>query len=359
MVCLRQIALEGRRLDLVDGEDGEDERVAAERVVVGADDRAALALDALRQVAHRRAVDEALPRLEPRRAGLRLARRAPCGRARARPLRRLLRGHGPLNSMARCGVDEALRSCCVVLVACGGRPARRPPPQPLRRRVAAVRLRRPLRRSRSPRPAPVPPARTAHARGARGAGCIARPSSSTRTTTSPPPSSRTASTSARPTGQTATDLPRMRAGGVDRRVLLHLRRRPLLRAPVVARRRRRAPRARHDRRHLPADRASPAGPRAGDERRGHPPGEARRQDRGPHGDRGRLRHRGLALRAARLLSPRRPLHDAHPLDERRLGRLVGRRGRRRPSRGTTGCRLSARRSCARCSASGCSSTSRT
>ena len=48
VVRLGEIALERRRLDLVDGEDGEDERVAAERVVVGADDRAAFAVDALR-----------------------------------------------------------------------------------------------------------------------------------------------------------------------------------------------------------------------------------------------------------------------------------------------------------------------
>ena len=221
-----------------------------------------------------------------------------------------------------------------------------------------VRLRRPLRLS-FPRRRRCRRLRNRSRSRSAPRSSIARRSSSTRTTTSPPPSSRTASTSASPTGQTATDLPRMRAGGitaeffsifVDTRFYEH---------PSSRGRRRRSPRARHDRHHLPADRASPAGPRAGDERRGHPPREARRQDRGPDGDRGGLRHRGLALRAARLLSPRRPLHDAHPLDEQRLGGLVGDRRRRRPSRGTTGCRLSARRSCARCSASGCSSTSRT
>ena len=66
MVRVGEIALERRGLDLADGQHRDDQRVAAERILVGADDRAALALDARREVAHVGHVDEALLRLEPR-----------------------------------------------------------------------------------------------------------------------------------------------------------------------------------------------------------------------------------------------------------------------------------------------------
>jgi hypothetical protein len=52
-------------------------------------------------------------------------------------------------------------------------------------------------------------------------------------------------------------------------------------------------------------------------------GQASRKDRRSHGHRGRTRDRGLARRARRLLSPRRPLHDAHAHQHQQLGGLFG------------------------------------
>ena len=75
------------------------------------------------------------------------------------------------------------------------------------------------------------------------------------------------------------------------RVLLHLRRRALLRAPLVAGGRRREARPRHDRHHLPADRAPPAGSGPRDQRRRHPARQAGREDRGAHGAATRSRTR--------------------------------------------------------------------
>ena len=51
VVRIRQIALERRGLDLADGQDGEHERVAAERIEVRADDDAALVVDARGELA--------------------------------------------------------------------------------------------------------------------------------------------------------------------------------------------------------------------------------------------------------------------------------------------------------------------
>jgi hypothetical protein len=80
MVHLRKIALERRRLDLVDRQDRQHERVLPQRIAVLADDDSAIAFDALQQVGR-----------NPRRAGsqpaqnrgslLSVARPAFCGGA--------------------------------------------------------------------------------------------------------------------------------------------------------------------------------------------------------------------------------------------------------------------------------------
>ena len=92
VVRVGEIALERGRLDAGDGEHGQRERVAAERVAVRADQRAAFVIDAIDQRAQiaRQLVVDGLARVEPGRFGLCLAGRAPAGR---RALLHLLRGH--------------------------------------------------------------------------------------------------------------------------------------------------------------------------------------------------------------------------------------------------------------------------
>ena len=87
--------------------------------------------------------------------------------------------------------------------------------------------------------------------------------------------------------------------------------------------------ARADRHRPPHDRPLPRAPRLrGDRRRGRA-GHEGGADRLAPRDRGRPRDRELARRAARLLRPRRALHDPHPREDPRLGGL---RDRRRPPR---------------------------
>ena len=162
---------------------------------------------------------------------------------------------------------------------------------------------------------------------------------------------------AHPNGKTATDLPRMRAGGITAEFFAIFVDRQFADAPNPRKGGGSARRAldmidvvyqqieRHPQDLVLATKA---------ER--HPSREGRREDRDPHGHRRGPRDRGLARRAPRFPSARRPLHDAHAHEHERLGRLVA--ASRCPSpRRTTGSRRSARRSCARCSASACSSTS--
>src|SRR5206468_2867121 len=96
VVRVGEIALEGRGLDLVDRQDGEDERLPAERIEVRADDDAPFVGDALSQIFEplRPPFGQARQRIEPRRSGLRLApRRAALLVRRSLRCRRFLRGH--------------------------------------------------------------------------------------------------------------------------------------------------------------------------------------------------------------------------------------------------------------------------
>ena len=101
--------------------------------------------------------------------------------------------------------------------------------------------------------------------------------------------------------------------------------------------------ARADRHRAADDRALPRHLHAREHRRRHPRGEGRRQDRRHAGRGGRPRDRGFARGAARLLRPRRALHDADPQQAHELGRLGGRRFARRTADSPT----SASRSCTR------------
>ena len=114
-----------------------------------------------------------------------------------------------------------------------------------------------------------------------------------------------------------TDLARLRAGGVGAQFWS-----VYVPASVMEEGRRRPHAAGADRHRAPDHLRSPRGPRPRRHRRGGDGPVPPRQGRLHARHRGRPCDRELARRAARLPSPRRPVHDAHAQRQHRLGGLV-------------------------------------